>query len=280
MWQCICPDEYGILLAVADVIEDSNCVCQLLESYSHGHLDHLVEFAKKNRIGPDAERAVPESAYILRVGRLMFLMVETWCLCRYFQLYNPGNDSYAHYISVLKACINHLKHLCIRRLVGEKRKSDKWWTLSAELTEYCELDDAEHVARIIGEAFDVEHITDESQRVKVASDFAENIMGLIDAIAYDSKDVDEYLRDTFMTGNIKPVLLKCPRKVASASSFVNRLSSQFDEGKTRELTPELKNRLLDSFNILHDYGKKAPWASREADFASSLLAFIPRVRDR
>ena len=47
----------------------------------------------------------------------------------------------------------------------------------------------------------------------------------------------------------------------------------------RELTPELRDRLLDSFNTLHDYGKRAPWASREADFASSLLAFIPRARE-
>ena len=39
----------------------------------------------------------------------------------------------------------------------------------------------------------------------------------------------------------------------------------------------LEDRLLDSFNILQDYGKAASWARREADFASSLLAFIPRA---
>ena len=80
-----------------------------------------------------------------------------------------------------------------------------------------------------------------------------------------------------MTGNVMPVLPKCPEKVASARAFVNRLSSQFDEGELRVLTLELKDRLLDSFNLLHDYGKAAPWARREADFASSLLAFIPRA---
>ena len=44
------PDEYGVLLAVADVVEDHNCICQLLESYSHGRLDSLIELAKQNRI--------------------------------------------------------------------------------------------------------------------------------------------------------------------------------------------------------------------------------------
>ena len=271
------PDKYGILLAVADVVEDSNCICQLLESYSHGHLDDLIEFAKKNRIGPDAERAVPLSVYETRVDRLAFLLVETWCLCRYFQLYNSGNGNFAHYIAVLKACINHLKCLGIRRLVGEERKRDKWLTLATMLGEDYELGETDHVVRVIKEAFDSERITDESQRMKVAQDFADNIMELIDVIAYDSKDVDEYVRNTFMAGNAMPVLPKCPEKVASARAFVNRLSSQFDEGKLRVLTPELKDRLLDSFNILHDYGKSAPWAKREADFASSLLAFIPRA---
>ena len=273
------PDEYGVLLAVADVVEESSCICQLLESYSNGDLDTLVEEARKNRIGPDAERAVSQSDYRLRIFRLMHLLVQNWCICRHFQLFNPGGECYAPAINGLKACINHLKCLGVKKRL-DKKKSDKWFMLVEELTEAYELENVEHVASIIKEEFDSEHITDESQRMKVASDFAENLMGLIDAISHDSEAVDEYLRNTFMTGNAKPVLPKCPRKVASASSFVNRLSSQFDEGKIRELTPELKNRLSDSFNILHDYGKKAPWASREADFASSLLAFIPRVRDR
>lgn len=211
------------------------------------------------------------------IDRLAFLLVENWCLCRYFQLYNPGNGNFAHYIAVLKACINHLKCLGIRRLVGEERKRDKWLALATMLGEDYELGETDHVVRVIKEAFDSERITDESQRMKVAQDFAENIMGLIDVIAYDSKDVDEYVRDMFMTETAMPVLPKCPEKVASARAFVNRLSSQFDEGKLRVLTPELKDRLLDSFNILQDYGKAASWARREADFASSLLAFIPRA---
>ena len=32
------PEEYGVLLAVADIVGEENCICQLLESYSHGHL--------------------------------------------------------------------------------------------------------------------------------------------------------------------------------------------------------------------------------------------------
>ena len=58
--------------------------------------------------------------------------------------------------------------------------------LVEELAEACELGDPKHVARVIGEEFDSERITDESQRMKVAQDFADNIMELIDVIAYDS----------------------------------------------------------------------------------------------
>lgn len=270
------PDKYGVLLAVADVVEDGNCICQLLESYSSGHLDSLVREARENRIGQDAERAVPPSVYGLRICRLMNLLVQNWCLCRHSQLFDPESEIYAHAINGLKACMNHLKCLGIRKRLN-KKKSDKWFMLVEELTEACELDDPKHVTRVIGEEFDSERITDESQRMKVAQDFADNIMELIDVIAYDSKDVDEYVRNTFMTGNAMPVLPKCPEKVASARAFVNRLSSQFDEGELRVLTPELKDRLLNSFNVLHDYGKSAPWARRESDFASSLLAFIPRA---
>lgn len=268
------PDKYGVLLAVAAVVEDGNCICQLLESYSSGHLDSLVREAREKRIGQDAERVVPPSVYGLRIGRLMNLLVQNWCLCRHSQLFDPERESYAPAINGLKACMNHLKCLGIRNRL-DKKKSDKWFMLVEELTEACELDDPKYVARVVGEEFDSERITDESQRMKVAQDFAENIMGLIDAISDDSKDVDEYVRNTFMTGNVMPVLPKCPKKVALARAFVNRLSSQFDEGELRVLTPELKDRLLDSFNLLHDYGKAAPWARREADFASSLLAFIP-----
>ena len=270
------PDKYGVLLAVAAVVEDGNCICQLLESYSSGHLDSLVREAREKRIGQDAERAVPPSVYGSRIGRLMNLLVQNWCLCRHSQLFDPESERYAPAINGLKACMNHLKCLGIRKRLN-KKKSDKWFMLVEELTEACELGDPKHVARVIGEEFDSERITDESQRMKVAQDFAENIMGLIDAISDDSKDVDEYVRNTFMTGNVMPLLPKCPKKVASARAFVNRLSSQFDEGELRVLTPELKDRLLDSFNLLHDYGKAAPWARREADFASSLLAFIPRA---
>ena len=70
------------------------------------------------------------------------------------------------------------------------------------------------------------------------------------------------------------------RKLKTASSFVYRLSDRYDKGGIRELSPALKNRLLDSLNVLAKYGEEFPWAERESDFASFLLATIPVARPK
>ena len=97
-------------------------------------------------------------------------------------------------------------------------------------------------------------------------------------IADDAIDVDEYVRNTFATEEGAPESPACPRKLKTASSFVYRLSDRYDKGEIRELSPALKNRLLDSLNVLAKYGEEFPWAGRESDFASFLLATIPVAR--
>lgn len=266
------PEEYGVLLAVADVVGEGNCICQLLESYSQGRLDSLVEDVRRNRDGAGGGRAVSLKEYKGRIWRLQFPLAENWCLCRYFQLYDPGNDGYAHSVAVLEACLNHLKHLGIRRMVDKRR------TLVMELVDGGDFDDADKIARLIREEFKREQIADESWTVEVASDFAARIDGLIDAISDDSIDVDAYVRDTLAADAGVPESPKLPRKLQTASSFVYRLASRYDKGETMALSPEDKSRLRDSLNILAEYGRTIPWAQRESDFASFLLATIPLAR--
>lgn len=43
------PEKYGVLLSVAEVVAGRTCICQLLESYSQGALDSLLEFTREQR---------------------------------------------------------------------------------------------------------------------------------------------------------------------------------------------------------------------------------------
>lgn len=263
------PEKYGVLLAVADIVGEGSCICQLLESYSQGRLDSLVGDARQSRNEAGDERAVPLKEYKERIWRLQFLLAENWCLCRYCQLYDPESDRYAHCLAGLKICMNHLKRLGIRRKVDKRR------TLVRLLIDEDDFDDTDKIACVIRSEFKREQIADESRKAKVVSDFTANVYGLIDAISDDSIDIDEYARNTFMVEGKTPGSPKCPRKLKSASSFVGRLSARYDDGGIRELSPEDKFRLLDALNVLAEYGKTIPWADRESVFASFLLVTIP-----
>ncbi len=48
------PEEYGVLLSVAEVVAGRTCICQLLEAYSQGALDSLLKFTREQR----AERKI------------------------------------------------------------------------------------------------------------------------------------------------------------------------------------------------------------------------------
>lgn len=263
------PKEYGVLLAVSDIVGEGACICQLLESYSQGTLDSFVEDVRRNGEGEGKERAVSLKEYKMRIGRVQSLLAENWCLCRYFQLYNPESDSYAHCRAGLKICINHLKRLGIRRKVEKRR------VLVNELIDGCDYDDTDKIANVTRDEFKRERIANDAKRAKVIADFTTSVYGLIDAISDDSIDVDEYVRNTFMVADEAPSSPNCPQELESASSFVSQISSGYDRGEIKELTPESKARLLKALDTLWNYGGTIPWTWRECTFASFLLATIP-----
>lgn len=61
---------------------------------------------------------VPLKAYQARVDELRFQLVENWCLCRYYQLFNSESVNFAHWISELKACIDK-RRILVRMLVND-----------------------------------------------------------------------------------------------------------------------------------------------------------------
>lgn len=144
-----------------------------------------------NRIGMINEMAVPLKTYRARVDGLRFQLVENWCLCKWCQLFNPECENFAHWITELKACIDNLKFLDIKDGI-DKRKT----LIKMLVTDY-DYNNANMIERIIRGKFVRENLTDNMQKVQACTAFADNIIGLIDAISMESIDSDEYIQNTF-----------------------------------------------------------------------------------
>ena len=144
-----------------------------------------------NRIGMINEMAVPLKTYRARVDGLRFQLVENWCLCKWCQLFNPECENFAHWITELKACIDNLKFVDIKNGI-DKRKT----LIKILVTDY-DYDNANMIERIIRGKFVRENLTDNVQKVQACTAFADNIMGLIDAISMETIDSDEYIQNTF-----------------------------------------------------------------------------------
>ena len=146
-----------------------------------------------NRIGMINEMAVPLKTYRARVDGLRFQLVENWCLCKWCQLFNTECENFAHWVTELKACIDNLKFLDIKNNI-DKRK-----TLIKMLVKDYDYDNANMIERIIRGKFVRENLTDNTQKIQVCIAFADNIMGLINAISMEAIDSDEYIQNTFIS---------------------------------------------------------------------------------
>ena len=143
------------------------------------------------RIGVINEMAVPLKDYRARVDGLRFQLVENWCLCKWCQLFNPECENFAHWVTELKACIDNLKFLDIKNGIDKRR------TLTRMLVTDYDYDNANMIERIIRGKFVRENITNNTQKVQVCTEFADNINELINAISMVSIDSDEYIQNTF-----------------------------------------------------------------------------------
>lgn len=144
-----------------------------------------------NRIGVMNEMAVPLKIYRARVDGLRFQLVENWCLCKYCQLFNPECENFAHWLKELKACINNLKFIDIKNGIDKRR------TLILMLIDDYDYDKTNMIVRIINDKFDSENINNNTQRVRVASAFADGIQNLIEVISVDTISTNSYIQTTF-----------------------------------------------------------------------------------
>lgn len=144
-----------------------------------------------NRIGIINEMAVSLKDYRARVDALRFQLAENWCLCKWCQLFNSECDNFAHWITELRSCINNLKFIDIKNDIDKRR------TLLRMLVKDYDYDSANMIERIIRGKFVSENITNNIQKVKVCTEFADNINSLIEAISVEAIDTDEYIQTTF-----------------------------------------------------------------------------------
>lgn len=151
--------------------------------------ESIKETLKK--MGVLNEMSVPLKNYKSRVDGLRFQMVENWCLCKYCTLFDKDNINFSHWLSELKACINNLKYLEIKKGI-DKRK-----TLINMLVRDYDYDKPNMIYRIINDKFNKEEIKEDTQKVKVSCEFADGINELINVISFDHLSTSQYLEKNF-----------------------------------------------------------------------------------
>lgn len=145
-----------------------------------------------NRIGTLNEMAIPLKDYKSRVNGLRFQLVENWCLCKWWELYNPNCGNFKHWLTELKAAINNLKFLDIKNGIDKKK------LLKRMLIQDYDYNKPNMIERIIRDKFNSENIKDNGQKDVVCNHFANHINDLIEVISNDKLDTYTYLKNNFI----------------------------------------------------------------------------------
>ena len=81
-------------------------------------------------------------------------------------------------------------------------------------------DNANMIERIIRGKFVRENLTGNTQKIQVCTAFADNIMGLIDAISMEAIDSDEYIQNTFRSDEFLWNFIEAEKESKQYSSVV------------------------------------------------------------
>lgn len=154
---------------------------------SENELNEVLKNATKEVL---KEMAIPIKMFKTRIDGLRLQLVENWCLCRYCQLFAPNNVNFNHWTSELRAHVNNIKSLNLK-------KGDKLNILKQMLIVDYDFDDVNTIYRIVIDKFEREGITDVNQISKVCCDFANSIEGFVAALGVDTIRTDYYLNATF-----------------------------------------------------------------------------------
>lgn len=155
---------------------------------TEGELDRIVKESLSSVLN---EMAIPLKKYAERIENIRYQLAENWCLCRYCQIYDPGNANFSHWKSELTACIKYLKMVYINNGI-DKRK-----TLVRVLANEFDFCKPGMIAMIVADKFEKEGLEDPEVIGRVSTDMSEGIMSLIDVISDDRLTISKYISATF-----------------------------------------------------------------------------------
>ena len=121
---------------------------------------------------------------------MRFCLVESWCLCKYCQTYDPDNAKHSQWIAELRTIINDIKTLNIER-------GDKVRVLTKMLIDDYDYDKVNMIWRIVEDRFCIEKIANPNQALAVCKSFADGIDELVEILEDDHIATDTYLKQTF-----------------------------------------------------------------------------------
>ena len=137
------------------------------------------------------EMAYSLDKYIDKIESFRFEIAENWCLCKWYQLFDPSNKDFNHWKKELISYIRRLK------LINLKNHASKKDHLHSILVDDYDFDDESMVFDIIHDKFKKEKIVDIFQIQAVSKEFTNNVDKLIDVIADRSLSLDDYIKETF-----------------------------------------------------------------------------------
>lgn len=126
----------------------------------------------------------------VHVDAVRFCLVESWCLCKYCQTYDPDNAKHSQWIAELRTIINDIKTLNIER-------GDKVRVLTKMLIDDYDYDKVNMIWRIVEDRFCIEKITNPIQTLAVCKAFADAVGELVEVLGDDHTAPDTYLKQTF-----------------------------------------------------------------------------------
>ena len=152
--------------------------------------NELNELVKDATIQVLNEMALPIKLFKTRVDGLRLQLIQNWCLCKYCQLYCPENENFNHWVSELKAHMDNIKSLNVK-------KGNKLTILNKMFIDDYDFNDVNTIYRIIVGKFKRENIMDVNIISKISTCFANSINDFINALGIDTIITEDYLKNAF-----------------------------------------------------------------------------------
>ena len=128
--------------------------------------------------------------YREHVDAVRFCLVESWCLYKYCQTYDPDNARRPQWLAELRTLINDIKTMNIER-------DYKVRVLTKMLIDDYDYNKVNMIWRIVEDRFCIEKITNPIQTLAVCKSFADAVGELVEVLGDDHIATDTYLKQTF-----------------------------------------------------------------------------------